>query len=82
MKEPNPLISVIIPTQVACWEQGREGKYFRAALKSALSQSYEDYEVIVVHPANVRGATRKGCPTHNARAVSYTHLTLPTNREV
>jgi len=45
-----PLVSVLIPTHRACWVKGRERDFFRAALKSVLSQCFVDYEIVVVHP--------------------------------
>ena len=40
------------------------------------------YQVTVVCPDGERSATGHGLTLHHPIPVSYTHLTLPTNREV
>mgnify|MGYP003327496107 FL=1 len=40
------------------------------------------YDAVIAYQGNLLGVDGWGGGLHNAIAVSYTHLTLPTNREV
>ena len=61
-----PKISVITPSL-------NQGMFLRDMIESVMSQSFKDFEHIIVDG----GSTDETIDT-----VSYTHLTLPTNREV
>ena len=65
-----PLVSVIMPVR-------NEAAYIERSLGAVLGQEYpaERLEILVVDGMSDDG-TREAVP------VSYTHLTLPTNREV
>ena len=47
-----------------------------------IKKSKEKYDVIIVGSGAAGGITTKILTDAGLKAVSYTHLTLPTNREV
>jgi len=84
---PNqPLVSIVTPTY-------NRPEYLKLALISAVQQTYKNIEIIVsdnCSPQNPESIIKSFEDSRirfvrnqsNLGTVSYTHLTLPTNREV
>ena len=70
-----PYFSIVIPV----FNRRRE---IRRAMDSCLNQEFKDFELIVVDDASNDDSVAVIENYSDPRAVSYTHLTLPTNREV
>ena len=51
-------------------------------LGSSVGRKLKQSDAVIVHPWSGGHSTPKKSVSHHAAAVSYTHLTLPTNREV
>ena len=68
-----PKVSIVLPVY-------NEQKYLELAIRSIAEQSYKDYEFLITQ----NGSTDQSPEiiARWAKPVSYTHLTLPTNREV
>lgn len=62
----NPLVSVIIPTY-------NRGKYIKRALDSVLSQSYQNFEIIIVDDGSTDDTKNVVMPYLTDRRVSYTY---------
>ena len=75
-----PSVGVIIPAR-------NEAENIEDCLASLTKSSYPNFEIIVVNDRSEDRTAElaRAVPRGNAKrlvAVSYTHLTLPTNREV
>ena len=61
------------------FEINKKGEY---RVKQLLGNTYKTLSGVSKHEGWVKNKTINGVDEHNFIAVSYTHLTLPTNREV
>ena len=57
------------------WQIQRKGKTIQGRIQNAISKIFKE-------KINIIGSGRTDSGVHALEPVSYTHLTLPTNREV
>ena len=69
---------------VVFWTQGGNTESMANAVVEGIKEAGKEAEAVFVSDMNIdelkgEGVFALGCPAMGAEAVSYTHLTLPTN---